>query len=617
MVTLTSTEYQSKLRGGWLGKFIGSAAGAPMNGQRRVIEAVDYPGELGPADPSACEGIAIAQVWLGEVISGGPGIGSDDLVRAWLERVRFTEEEYAHASANLRRDLLPPLSGAHDNPFRESLGAMARADLWGMLAAGDPATAARYAAQEAQLDHAGAGAMAAMLVAGMMSAAFAETDPARVVEAALRLVPRDAKPARAVRDVARWHGELANWRRTREMLLRSYGSEEVRDSTVAIGLVTLALLDGEGDFARSVMTAARCGWSTACGCAAVGAITGAMRGEEALPPAWIAAAGEDAVAQARHLADLTFQAGSAVIASECDGRSQVSDEAGLEESRLAPPEAGALLRETGMGSQVVRFTRGPLEVWVDYETAPTIGYDRPRRLGVGLASKANRTIEVRARLEAPEGFVVVADDDPITLAEGGTVSFSLSVSAPEGNCDLAAVNPCVLFLSVEEEAEMAAPITLLGESVWFAAGPFGDFDQAHWPEQPELLSGRRQLGGEGWRRLSVVEPAVNVLAGIEGEQGAHYLATDYLLPAATRARLRVGCNDGTRVWLNGEEAFSQHEHRPADARVSADEFEVELVEGWNRAVIKMAQCSPRRFLSVALKGLDGQMLVEAGNTRAR
>jgi len=617
MVTLTSTEYRSKLRGGWLGKFIGSAAGSPMNGQRRVLEGVDYPGELGLADPRVCEGTTIAQVWLGEVISGGPGIGGDDLVRAWLERVRSTEEEYAYASANLRRDLLPPLSGAHDNPFRESLGAMARADLWGMLAAGDPATAARYAAQDARLDHAGAGAMAAILVAGMMSAAFAETDPARVVEAALRLVPREAKPARAVRDVARWHGELANWRRTREMLLRSYGSEEVRDSTVAIGLVTLALLDGEGEFARSVTTAARCGWSTACGCAAVGAITGAMRGEEAAPPAWIAAAGAEAAEEAQRLADLTFQAGQAVIVSECDSRSRVSDEPGLEESRLLPPDAGALLRELGMGSQVVRFTRGPLEARVDYETAPTIGYDQPRRLGVGLASKANRTIEVRARLEAPEGFVVVADDDPITLAEGGTVSFSLSVSAPEGNCDLAAVNPCVLFLSVEEEAEMAVPITLLGESVWFAAGPFGDFDQAHWPEQPELLNGRRQLGGEGWRRLSVVEPAVNVLAGLEGKQGAHYLATDYLLPAAMRARLRVGCNDGTRVWLNGEEAFSQHEHRPADARVSADEFEVDLVEGWNRLVIKMAQCSPRRFLSVALKGGDGQMLVEAVNTRAR
>ena len=617
MVILTESEYRSKLQGAWLGKFLGQAAGAPMDGQRRAVETVDYPAGLGPVEPEACEGLAIQQVWLEEVISGGPEIGSDDLVRAWLERVRVTEWEYGCASANLRNDLLPPVSGAYNNPFRECLGAIARADLWGLLAAGDPATAGRYAARDGTLDHAGMGVVSAVLVAGMVSAAFAETTPTRVVEAALRLAPRESKAASAVRDVARWHGELANWRRTREMLLRSYGAEEVRDSTVAMGLIALALLDGEGDLARSLITAARCGWSAACVAAAVGAIVGAMHGGEMIPPGWQAALGDRAAREAQRLADLTFQAGRAVIAAECDGRAQVSDEPPPEESRLVASEAGTLLRDMAMGPYVICFERGPLEVWVDYDLTPTIGYDQPRRLAIGLASKANRTIEVRARVAAPEGFVAVATGEAITLAEGGTVSFSLSVSAPEESCELAPVNPCVLFLSVEEEAEVATPITLLGESVWFAAGPFAGFDERHWPEGPELRSGRRQLGGEGWHRLSVAEPAVNLLAGMEGEQGVYYLATDYQLPAETRLRLRVGCNDGTRVWLNGEEVHSQHEHRPADPRVSADEFPVGLAAGWNRLTIKMAQCSPRRFLSVALKDLEGRIMMEAVNTRAR
>jgi hypothetical protein len=88
------------------------------------------------------------------------------------------------------------------------------------------------------------------------------------------------------------------------------------------------------------------------------------------------------------------------------------------------------------------------------------------------------------------------------------------------------------------------------------------------------------------------------------------------MPRRRRGRLRVGCNDGTKVWLNGQEIFFQHEHRPVSP-LSADEFEVELREGWNRLVVKMAQCSPRRFLSAALKNLDGQMLAEAANTIAR
>ncbi len=113
-----------------------------------------------------------------------------------------------------------------------------------------------------------------------------------------------------------------------------------------------------------------------------------------------------------------------------------------------------------------------------------------------------------------------------------------------------------------------------------------------------------------------MEPSVNVLAGLEGEQGTYYVATDLLARRRRRARLRVGSNDGTRTWLNGEEVFSQHEHRVVSP-LSADEFEVELREGWNRLVIKMAQCSPRRFLSVVLKDLQGHVLLDAANTIPR
>jgi hypothetical protein len=109
---------------------------------------------------------------------------------------------------------------------------------------------------------------------------------------------------------------------------------------------------------------------------------------------------------------------------------------------------------------------------------------------------------------------------------------------------------------------------------------------------------------------------VNVLAGLEGEQGIYYLASDVLMATATRARLRIGCNDGIRAWLNGGEVWYQHEHRPVSP-LSADEFDVELREGWNRLVLKMAQCTPRRFLTVAFLDLEGQVLLEAANTEAR
>ncbi len=615
MVILTPQVYRDRVRGSWLGALAGAAAGAPWDGERRPAEIAGAEELRQGARPTAGEAAELQRLWLEELRTSGPGLSSDDLVRAWLERVRRAEGEYPFASANLRHDLLPPVSGMHNNPFRESLGALARADLWGRLAPGDPVTAARYAWQDAVLDHAGAGVSAAVLLAGMVSAAFAETSPERLVEIALRLVARESRAARVLRDVARWHGELTHWRRTREMLLRSYGSEDVRDSSVALGFLTLALLDGEGDFAHALLTAARCGWSTTCVCRAEGAVMGAMHGEAGLPEAWRGLV--PAEVEVAHLVELSCEAGLAVTAAECDGRCRIQEEPPEEESRLVPPQATELLPRVEMGPYVVSFPRAPLEVLVDYETTPTLGYDQPRRLGIGLRSQADRSIDVRVRMVAPEGFVVVANTQPISLPEDGTVSFSVSLTAPQEHCEIAASNQFVLFLAIEDEPEVAVPITLLGEAIWYAAGPFGSFEQAHDPERPGLLTGEEPLGLEGWRRLSVAEPAVNLLAGMEGEQGTYYLATDLFAPGPTPARLRVGGNDGVRVWLDGAEVLAHHEHRPADARVSTDDCEVDLSEGWNRLVIKMAQCSPRRFLSLCVCDREGQVLLDTGNTRAK
>jgi len=44
---------------------------------------------------------------------------------------------------------------------------------------------------------------------------------------------------------------------------------------------------------------------------------------------------------------------------------------------------------------------------------------------------------------------------------------------------------------------------------------------------------------------------------------------------------------------------------------------VDLRRGWNRLVIKMAQCTPRRYLAVTFRDTAGQVLLEAENTEMR
>jgi hypothetical protein len=628
MVTLAEGSYRDKVQGGWLGKLIGAALGIPLDGQKRSHEVGPAQLQRLPAGyPPAIPSVDFQLVWLRALHCLGPQLTSDDLIAAGLRHITYADWEYAYAVSNFRRDLRPPLSGVFDNPFRTALGALARADLWGLVAPGDPRRAAEYARQDAMLDHSGPGVEAAAVVAAMVSAAFAETDPARLIEIALGLIPKDSRVARAMRDVARWHGELANWPRTREMLLRSHGSEEVRDSAVAAGLVALALLHERGDLRRTLLTAANCGWSTAATCAAAGAIAGVIAGAASFPAEWREAVrgevrsgwgvvGMGPPVPAEVLAEQIAEMGRLVISAECAGRVQLAQEPPEEAPTLTAPDGSGLVRQFAMGPYVVAFRRAPLEVHVDYDGRPTIGYDVPRRLTIGVTNRGGRTMELTARISAPDGFVVETNADRIALPEGGSVSFAATITAPGEQGRIGSANPCTLFLSVEESAEVTVPICLVGEALWYAAGPYGDFEEMHAPEQPGFLSGETPLGGEGWRRLSAAEPAVNLVAGMEGEPGTYYLATDYWLPRARRGRLRAGCNDGVKVWLNGQEVFSQHEHRPPSP-TSADEFEVELWEGWNRLMVKLAQCSPRRLLSIALKDLDGHLLVEATNTQPR
>jgi ADP-ribosylglycohydrolase len=627
MVTLTQADYRDRVRGGWLGKLIGAAVGRPFDGQRQAQEAAGYPEKLSELAAVESEGIDFQAARLRALQIAGPKVTDDDLVEGWLRHLAHWEGEYGCARANFRRGVNPPVSGAFDNPYRQSVGALARADLWGLLTPGDPEQAGWLARRDAMLDHAGAGVESAIWLAGMVSGAFVEREAARLVEMALGLIPEEGRVARAVRDVMRWQGEHAHWGRTREMLLRSYSSEDVRDSVVASGLVALALLQGRGEFGRTVVCAANCGWSAASSAGAAGAVVGVMLGEGRLPEEWRGNARFEPRLSGRvvglpprlpshWMAEQIWEIGRMVVRSECGGRVQFAPEAPEGEAKLEALDASNLVRQLAIGPYVTSHRRGPLRIQVDYDGRPTIGYDAARRLTVAVSNSANRTLEVHTRLAAPVGFVVTGASESVTLTEGTMVSFVLTLTAPSGIAQVAPSNPCTLFLSVDDGSEFTVPVTLVGESRWYASGPYASFEEGHGPEERALLLGERSLGGEDWRVLSVPEPMVDLLAGLEGGQGVYYLASDVLMARGRRARLRIASNDGIRVWLNGGEVWHQHEHRPLSP-FSADEFDVELREGWNRLVIKLAQCMPRRFLAVALLDPDGQMLVEAANTEAR
>lgn len=100
------------------------------------------------------------------------------------EERRFPWDEYAIAIRNLKNGIRPPFSGSYDNWFVDGMGAAIRSEIWACLAPGNPELAAKFAYQDACVDHSGNGMWAEVFLAAMESAAFVESDVRRIIEIA-------------------------------------------------------------------------------------------------------------------------------------------------------------------------------------------------------------------------------------------------------------------------------------------------------------------------------------------------------------------------------------------------------------------------------------------------
>ena len=85
----------------------------------------------------------------------GHGFTTADVARLWLDELpagrTFTAERVAYR--NLLAGIEPPHTARYRNPFREWIGALIRADVYGWTHPGDPAAAAEQAWRDATLTH--------------------------------------------------------------------------------------------------------------------------------------------------------------------------------------------------------------------------------------------------------------------------------------------------------------------------------------------------------------------------------------------------------------------------------------------------------------------------------
>ncbi|MFH8343279.1 ADP-ribosylglycohydrolase family protein [Streptomyces sp. NPDC018045] len=227
----------------------------------------------------------------------GHGFRTTDVARLWLDELpagrTFTAERVAYR--NLLDGIEPPHTASYRNPFREWIGALIRADIFGWTRPGDPAAAAEAAWRDGTLTHTANGVYGEMFAAAAIArAAGGRTDVHGCLRAGLAVVPRRSRLARAVRfGIEAAHAEptgtAAGFADVVDRLHRAFGHHHWVHVLPNAALLAAALTHADGSFCGSVCRVVSGGWDTDSNGATAGSIAGLLAGApDALPSRWTA-----------------------------------------------------------------------------------------------------------------------------------------------------------------------------------------------------------------------------------------------------------------------------------------------------------------------------------------
>ncbi len=494
-------EYRQKVLGCWLGKNIGGTLGAPFEWKRQINDVSFYTQDL-KGEPLPNDDLDIQLLWLVALEEHGIDIDARTLAEYWCLYVTPHWCEYGTGKINMRSGLMPPLSGTVHNIYKDSCGAFIRSEIWACIAPGLPQTAARYAYEDAILDHGnGEGTYAEVFTAAVESAAFVVSDLAQLLDIGLSYIPTDCGIATAVQTATESYRSGKSWQEGRDEILRKHRGSSLYndpqrtsardrelgftdgrqgyDAPSNIGMLVLGLLHGGDDFPSVMTTTVNCGEDTDCTAATAGSIYGIMHGAGAIPRKWIEPIGRSIKTACLNLGELGYFGNQ--LPRDVDELAERTERVarqvllrhGSDLSTVGEPAAGkdaaASLEAVDGGRPLYaginggRFVFDFLTVCLDYGPGPIVRDGTPKQVLVTV----HNTYKVQSNLSlhwyVPEGWRVTPSPD------GYVMSLPQSIGAPvalayELLCDrvMRTMNRAVLEITIEgRPSAMLVPLTFL------------------------------------------------------------------------------------------------------------------------------------------------------------
>lgn len=297
--SISTEDFEDKVRGGWAGQMIGVTYGAPteFRWQQRIVD-IDRqwkPEEIkGALDQ---DDLYVEMTFAGVMDQVGLGATTEQYGEA------FRDSKYGLAHANfasrrlLRHGIKAPMSGnPADNMHANDIDFQIESDFIGLMCPGMPQAGSRFADRVGHVMNYGDGVYGGVFFSAMYSTAFFEKDPRRVVEAGLAALPRESVYAQVIRDVLRWSAENPDWKKTWQLIEDKWDKDDPCpdgallpfniDATINGAYVALGLLYGKGNFDKTLEVSMRSGQDSDCNPSSAAGILGVMLGLKNIPEKW-------------------------------------------------------------------------------------------------------------------------------------------------------------------------------------------------------------------------------------------------------------------------------------------------------------------------------------------
>jgi len=288
-IDLSAEVLRDKIRGGLLGQMLGN-----LNGIPHEMRYIDEPGNVTEYTPALPQGARTDDdtdlEWVYIYVMQNENeiyLSPKRLTQLWQERINkgiWCSNRFARHLMNL--GLEPPLTSRFAlNPWADfNISGQFLCETFGLLAPAMPRTASRIGLNYTRVAIDLEPAQTTQLFCTMIATAFLTDDIEKIIDAGVAALDPKSVIREIVADVRAWHEEYPDdWHETRRLVKEKYsrhggamrdrnGYELNTASTIA------ALLYGQGDFSRTLMTAFNFGWDADNTAATAGTIVGVIKG---------------------------------------------------------------------------------------------------------------------------------------------------------------------------------------------------------------------------------------------------------------------------------------------------------------------------------------------------